>query len=104
MRELSFISESKALLIEQPEGVNYSSDTVPPLRLLSIDGTKLSIIESDDPDLKPMSACVNYAGTSILVASYDSEGGDHLWLLDLATLELQEKFTVSFAENVHIDT
>ena len=36
VRELTFISESKALLIEQPEGVSYSTDKIPPLRLITI--------------------------------------------------------------------
>ena len=36
VRELTFISESEALLIEQPDGVSYSSDPIPPLRLITI--------------------------------------------------------------------
>jgi hypothetical protein len=36
VRELTFISENKAILIEQPEGVSYSIDPIPPLRLITI--------------------------------------------------------------------
>jgi hypothetical protein len=36
VRELTYISESKALLIEEPEGASYSADPIPPLRLITI--------------------------------------------------------------------
>ena len=36
VRELTFISETKALLSEQPEGASYSADPIPPLRLITI--------------------------------------------------------------------
>jgi hypothetical protein len=52
--------------------------------------------------LKPMSACMNYAGNSILVASYETDG-NQLWLLDPANLSCQRKLTLSFAGNANID-
>ena len=52
--------------------------------------------------MKPMSACMNYAGNSILVASYETEG-NQLWLLDPANLICQKKLSLSFAGNANID-
>jgi hypothetical protein len=45
---------------------------------------------------------MNYAGNSILVASYEKEG-NQLWLLDPANLTCQRKFSLSFAGNANID-
>ena len=49
-----------------------------------------------------MSACINYAGNSILVASYERDG-NQLWLLDPINLACQRKLSLSFAGNVNID-
>ena len=49
-----------------------------------------------------MSACLNYAGNSILVATYETEG-NQLWLLDPTNLSCQKKLSLSFAGNVNID-
>jgi hypothetical protein len=49
-----------------------------------------------------MSACLNYAGNSILVATYETEGSQ-LWLLDPANLSFQKKLSLSFAGNANID-
>jgi hypothetical protein len=52
--------------------------------------------------LKPMNACMNYAGNSILVASFETEG-NQVWLLDPVNLTCQRKLTLSFAGNANID-
>ena len=45
---------------------------------------------------------MNYAGNSILVASYETEG-NQVWLLNPANLTCQRKLTMSFAGNVNLD-
>ena len=62
----------------------------------------MTILPTSEADLKPMSACINYAGNSILVASYETNG-NQVWLLDPANLTCQRKITLSFAENSNID-